>query len=88
VIHNFGDALTAVPLGIAFLLRSARGEKLAGLAVVLAILVSALVALYETSQRLIHRSICSICGSSGQPGWLASSATKWPLKCGYGACDV
>ena len=54
LIHNFGDALTAVPLGIAFFLRSARGEKLAGLAVVLAIFVSACVALYETIQRLIH----------------------------------
>jgi cation diffusion facilitator family transporter len=54
VIHNFGDALTAVPLGIAFFLRSFRGEKLAGLAVVLAIFVSACVALYETIQRLIH----------------------------------
>lgn len=54
LIHNFGDALTAVPLGIAFFLRSARGEKLAGLAVVLAIFVSACVALYETVQRLIH----------------------------------
>ena len=54
LIHNFGDALTAVPLGIAFFLRSFRGEKLAGLAVVLAIFVSALVALYETIQRLIH----------------------------------
>ncbi len=54
LIHNFGDALTAVPLGIAFLLRSFRGEKLAGLAVVLAIFVSACVALYETIQRLIH----------------------------------
>ena len=42
LIHNFGDALTAVPLGIAFL-RSVRGEKLAGLAVVLAIFVSACV---------------------------------------------
>ena len=31
LIHNFGDALTAIPLGIAFLLRSFRGEKLAGL---------------------------------------------------------
>ena len=41
LIHNFGDALTAVPLGIAFFLRSFRAEKLAGLAVVLAILVSA-----------------------------------------------
>jgi cation diffusion facilitator family transporter len=54
LIHNFGDALTAVPLGIAFFFRSARGEKLAGLAVVLAIFVSACVALYETIQRLIH----------------------------------
>ena len=31
LIHNFGDALTAVPLGIAFFLRSFRGEKFAGL---------------------------------------------------------
>ncbi len=53
-IHNFGDALTAVPLGIAFLLRSARGERAAGMFVVLAILVSAGVALYETIQRLLH----------------------------------
>jgi len=53
LIHNFGDALTAVPLGIAFYLRSYRGEKLAGLAVVLAIFISACVALYETIQRLI-----------------------------------
>jgi len=54
LIHNFGDALTAVPLAIAFLLRSLRGERLAGLAVVLAIFVSACVALYETIQRFIH----------------------------------
>jgi cation diffusion facilitator family transporter len=54
LIHNFGDALTAVPLGIAFFLRSFRGEKLAGLAVVFAIFISACVALYETIQRLIH----------------------------------
>src|SRR6266540_1635279 len=54
LIHNYGDALTAVPLGIAFFLRSFRGEKLAGLAVVLAILVSACVALYETILRFIH----------------------------------
>jgi cation diffusion facilitator family transporter len=54
VIHNGGDALTAIPLGIAFFARSARGEKLAGMAVVLAIFVSACVALYATVQRLIH----------------------------------
>jgi cation diffusion facilitator family transporter len=54
LIHNAGDALTAVPLGIAFFLRSARAEKLAGFAVVLAIFFSACVALYETIVRLIH----------------------------------
>ena len=54
LIHNFGDALTAVPLGIAFFLRSVRGEKLAGLAVVAAIFISACVALYETILRFIH----------------------------------
>ena len=54
LIHNFGDALTAVPLGIAFFLRSFRGEKLAGYAVVLAIFISACVALHETIVRLIH----------------------------------
>lgn len=54
LIHNFGDAMTAIPLGIAFFLGSLRGERLAGLAVVTAILISALVALYETIQRLIH----------------------------------
>jgi divalent metal cation (Fe/Co/Zn/Cd) transporter len=54
LIHNVGDALTTVPLGIAFFLRSFRGEKLAGLAVVLAIFVSACVALYETIERLIN----------------------------------
>jgi cation diffusion facilitator family transporter len=54
LIHNAGDALTAVPLGIAFFLRSARAERLAGFAVVLAIFFSACVALYETIVRLIH----------------------------------
>jgi cation diffusion facilitator family transporter len=54
LIHNFGDALTAVPLGIAFYLRSARGERAAGFFVVFVIFVSACVALYETVQRLVH----------------------------------
>jgi cation diffusion facilitator family transporter len=54
LIHNVGDALTAVPLGIAFYLRSYPAEKLAGLAVVGAIFVSACLALYESMMRLIH----------------------------------
>jgi cation diffusion facilitator family transporter len=54
LIHNFGDALTAIPLGIAFYLRSARGERWGGLGVVLAIFISALVALGQTIERFIH----------------------------------
>jgi cation diffusion facilitator family transporter len=54
LIHNVGDALTAVPLGIAFWLRSERGEQLAGLAVVAAIFVSAVVAGVEAVDRLVH----------------------------------
>ena len=54
LIHNAGDALTAIPIGIAFLLRSVRAEKIAGLAVVLAIFVSACVAGYESVMRLVH----------------------------------
>jgi hypothetical protein len=49
LIHNFGDALTAIPLGVAFLLHSFRGEDLAGRAVVAVIFFSACVALYETT---------------------------------------
>ena len=54
LIHNFGDASTAIPLGIAFFLRSFRAEKLAGLFVVATIFVSACVALYESIQRFIN----------------------------------
>src|SRR6266702_6714470 len=54
LIHNFGDALTAIPLGLAFFFRSARGERWAGVAVVLAIFISALVALAQTIERFIH----------------------------------
>ena len=54
LIHNFGDALTAIPLGIAFVLRSARAERLAGLAVIAAIFVSACIAGYEAVDRLVH----------------------------------
>src|ERR687894_1721263 len=46
LIHNIGDAATAIPLGVAFLLRSERAERYAGLAVVLAIFISACVAGY------------------------------------------
>jgi cation diffusion facilitator family transporter len=54
LIHNFGDALTALPLGVAFYMRSFRAEKLAGLAVVIVIFVSACVVLYEAIMRFIE----------------------------------
>ena len=64
-IHNFGDAATGVPLGIAFLFARrppnrrfhygyGRVEDLAGLVVVLTILFSACVAGYEAVERLYH----------------------------------
>ncbi|GAB3587691.1 cation diffusion facilitator family transporter [Calidifontibacter terrae] len=54
LIHNFGDALTAIPLGIAFWMRSFVAEKRAGYFVVATIFISAIVALFESINRLIH----------------------------------
>lgn len=68
LIHNVGDALTAVPLGIAFFLRSFRGEKIAGIFVVLAIFVSACVALYEAILRLIEPHALSHLGALAAAG--------------------
>jgi divalent metal cation (Fe/Co/Zn/Cd) transporter len=62
LIHNFGDALTAVPLGIAFALRSQVAEWRAGLAVVAAIFISACVAAIEAVSRLVHPSAPSHLG--------------------------
>jgi cation diffusion facilitator family transporter len=53
LIHNVGDALTAVPLGAAFLMRSFKAEKYAGYLVVATIFVSACVAFVESVDRLI-----------------------------------
>lgn len=64
-IHNFGDAATAIPLGIAFLFARkqpnkrftfgyGRVEDLAGVAIVLTILFSAIVACYESIDRFFH----------------------------------
>jgi len=54
LVHNVGDALTAIPLGIAFWLRSERGERCAGYVVVAVIFVSAVVAAVEAIERLLH----------------------------------
>jgi len=77
LIHNVGDALTAVPVGIAFLLRSERAERWAGVAVVFAIFVSACVALYEAIQRLVHPQDLShlwVLAGAGALGFLGNEA--------------
>ena len=66
LIHNIGDALTALPLGVAFVIgpsaqpteRFAYGygrmEDLAGLAVVAVVLISAIITAYESIERFYH----------------------------------
>jgi len=64
-IHNFADALTAVPLGVAFLVGRrrptrrytygyGRAEDLAGVLVVVMIALSSALAAWEATQRLLH----------------------------------
>ncbi len=64
-IHNFADAATAIPLGIAFWFARRRAsrrftyglgrvEDFAGIAIILTILASSLVAAYESVRRLLH----------------------------------
>lgn len=64
-IHNFADALTAIPLGVAFVLGRrrpttrytygyGRAEDLAGIFIVGMIALSATVAAWESGQRLLH----------------------------------
>lgn len=79
LIHNFGDAATAFPLAIAFALRSARAERWAGLAVVLAIFASACVAGYESVLRLVdprdpeYLAALAAAGALGFAGnWIAA----------------
>lgn len=76
MIHNVGDATTAIPLWIAFVLARrkpsktftyglGRVEDLAGILIVLIILFSAVVAGYQAISRLLHPEPVQ------QLGWLA-----------------
>lgn len=78
-IHNFSDALTAVPLGMAFILgrRAAsrrytygygRAEDLAGLFIVLMIALSSALAGWESIRRLLDPRPIS------QVGWVVAAA--------------
>jgi cation diffusion facilitator family transporter len=74
LIHNAGDALTALPLGAAFLLQSRRAERYSGLAVVLTIFASACVAAIFAVEKLIsplapeHLLALGIAGAIGVLG--------------------
>lgn len=65
LIHNIGDAMTAVPLGVAFLVSRrkptprfsygfARLEDLAGVMIVVIVLLSAMITAYESVERFYH----------------------------------
>lgn len=77
-IHNFGDATTAIPLWVAFILARrpasrrftyglGRAEDIAGVLIVLIILFSAIVAGYEAINRLLHPQPIA------QLGWVAAA---------------
>jgi cation diffusion facilitator family transporter len=82
LIHNFGDALTAVPLGIAFVLRSDRAERVAGRFVVGAIFISACVAGIESIVRLVnqdepsHLLPLALAGAAGFAGNLLAARVR------------
>ena len=73
-INNFGDAATAIPLAVAFWFARkkpserftfgyGRVEDLAGVAIVLTILASAIIAGYESIERLLHPQDISYLGA-------------------------
>jgi cation diffusion facilitator family transporter len=87
-IHNVGDATTAIPLWIAFMLARrkptrtfpyglGRVEDLAGLVIVLIILFSAIVAGYQAIDRLVHPQTVTYLGwlaAAGIVGFLGNEA--------------
>ena len=87
-LHNFADALTAVPLGLAFLLGRrvatrrytygyGRAEDLAGLVIVLMIAGSAVLAGYQAVDRLLHPVEVSHLGAvalAGLVGFIGNEA--------------
>jgi cation diffusion facilitator family transporter len=87
-IHNFSDALTAVPLWIAFAMSNraatrrytygfGRVEDLAGLFVVAMIAMSAIVAGYEAINRLIHPQPIENVGWVALAGLIGFIGNEW-----------
>lgn len=74
LIHNVGDAVTAVPLGLAFVARSVKAERYSGMAVVVAIFVSGVVAGISAVEKLInpytprYLAVLAVAGAVGVVG--------------------
>ena len=95
-LHNFADALTAVPLLIAFRLASrpptkrytygyGRAEDLGGLFVIAMITLSAVLAAYEAIDRLIHPRPVTHLWVVAAAAVVGSSATNASPATGYGS---
>ena len=87
-IHNVGDAVTAVPLWIAFLCARrhasarftygfGRVEDLAGVLIVLLMLLSAMVAGYEAINRLLHPQPLRFLGWVAVAGLIGFVGNEW-----------
>jgi cation diffusion facilitator family transporter len=83
VIHNGGDALTAIPLGIAFMLRSKRGERWAGYCIVAVVFASAVLALVQVIERFLHPQTPThlwallVAGAIGVVGNEVAAVLRW-----------
>jgi cation diffusion facilitator family transporter len=87
-LHNLADSLTAVPLGLAFLVARrppsrryvygyGRAEDLAGLAVVVAIAGSSVAAGYESVNRLLHPTHVHLLGAVAAAALLGFIGNEW-----------
>ena len=87
-VHNLGDALTAVPLGAAFLLSRrpptarltygyGRTEDLAGLAVLAVILFSAAYAAYESIARFVDPQTPGMLPAVAAAGLVGFAGNEW-----------
>jgi cation diffusion facilitator family transporter len=87
-LHNLADSLTAVPLGLAFLVGRrppsrryvygyGRAEDLAGLFVVAAIALSAVAAGYESVERLLHPQHVRLLGAVAAAAVLGFVGNEW-----------
>jgi cation diffusion facilitator family transporter len=90
-LHNLADSLTAVPLGLAFLVGRrppsrryvygyGRAEDLAGLAVVGAIVASSVAAGYESVNRMLHPQHVQLLGAVAAAAAVGFLGNEWVAR--------